>query len=249
MASIPAKGRRPETPRMLRAEEFDSMIADYVAGDLDASDNERFELALLANPAWADAVEAEQLLRAGMRELGHSEPGLWRAPSAATTETPKVSVLPVKRRLPRSTWISGGWALAATLGGAALLWNAEQRIDHLQQALHTAEAPQGGISVLRLDAMRSIDPQRPSLQLEPGRRTVLVEVPEGPNPIPAYRVRVLSGDAVVADVYPAVATPDGVVLITLPAALLRSGSYQAVLTAPGEGAPLGSYAFEVSESR
>lgn len=251
MASIPAKGRRQETHTVMGVEEFESMIADYVAGDLDASDNERFELALLANPAWADVVEAEQLLRAGMRELAHGEPELWRAPApaAAAAEAPKVSVLPAKRRLPRSTWISGGWALAATLGGAALLWNAEQRIDHLQQALHTAEAPQGGISVLRLDAMRSMDPQRPSLQLEPGRRTVLVEVPEGPNPIPAYRVRVLSGDAVVADVYPAVATADGVVLITLPTALLRSGSYQAVLTAPGEGAPLGSYAFEVRESR
>lgn len=245
MASIPSKGARPLSQRAMDVEEFESLIADYVAGDLDEAANERFELALLANPAWAEWVEAEQLLRAGMRELAHREPEVVRPPMAAPVAN--VSTLPARRRLPRSTWISGGWAMAATIGGAALLWNAQQRIDHLEQALHSAESPQGSISVLRLDEMRSIDARRPQLLLD-GSRTVLMEVPEGPNPIPAYRVRVLSGDSVVADVYPAVASVDGVVLVTLPAALLNVGSYQAVLTAPGEGAPLGSYAFDVRES-
>lgn len=247
MAPIPSKGARPLSQRAMDVEEFESMIADYVAGDLDEAASERFELALLANPAWAEWVEAEQLLRAGMRELAHREPGLVR-PVAPTPATSNVSTLPVRSKLPRSTWISGGWAMAATIGGAALLWNAQQRIDHLQLSLKSAEAPQGSISVLRLDEMRTIDAKRPQLLLDGSSRTVLMEVPEGPNPIPAYRVRVLSGDSVVADVYPAVASADGVVLVTLPAALLNVGSYQAVLTAPGEGAPLGSYAFDVREA-
>lgn len=242
MASIPSKGARPLSQRAMDVEEFESKIADYVAGDLDEAAAERFELALLANPAWAEWVEAEQLLRAGMRELAHREPGLVRPAAPAPN---KVSTLPTRTRLPRSTWISGGWAMAATIGGAALLWNAQQRIDHLQLTLQSAEAPQGSISVLRLDEMRTIDAKRPQLVLDGSSRTVLMEVPEGPNPIPAYRVRVLSGDSVVADVYPAVASADGVVLVTLPTTLLKAGSYQAVLTAPGEGAPLGSYAFDV----
>lgn len=244
MATIPSKGARPLSQRAMDAEEFESMIADYVGGNLDELASERFELALLANPAWAEWVEAEQLLRAGMRELVRQEP-LFVRPAAPAEAPNKVSTLPTRRKLPRSTWISGGWAMAATIGGAALLWNAEQRIDRLEVALQSAESPQGSISVLRLDEMRTIDAKRPQLLLDGNSRTVLMEVPEGPNPIPAYRVRVLSGDSVVADVYPAIASADGVVLVTLPTTLLRTGSYQAVLTAPGEGAPLGSYAFDV----
>lgn len=57
--------------------EFLARISDYVAGRLVDPEQARFEETLLANPDWAELVAAERLLRAGIRDLARSEPGLF----------------------------------------------------------------------------------------------------------------------------------------------------------------------------
>ena len=55
-------------------------MSDYVSGRLAAGAEARFEDALLGNPDLAQWVEAEQLLRAGVRQLAQQEPELFEAP-------------------------------------------------------------------------------------------------------------------------------------------------------------------------
>lgn len=236
-------GRSRSRGAQMQLEEFESLIADYVAGALEEPELSRFEEALLGNPSWAQWVEAEQLLRSGVRELARVEPEVFAPPKA----DPKIAEFPRRPRKSAATWLTGGWALAATIGGAALLWNAQTRIDQLQLDLNQAQAPVGDVRVLRLDDMRGLDPARPQLDLTGAAGRVLLELPQGPQALPAYRVRLLLNERVVADINPALAGSDGLVLVNLAANRMTPGSYQAVVTAADSDTPtLGSYAFDVA---
>lgn len=100
----------------------------YLDDTLDEAELERFELELFHNPDLVDAVEAERLLRLGMRSLAEI-PGVAESVYAAP---------------PRRYWPIA----AALLAGAALpslmLW---------QRGAVTPEA-EANVAVLRLDALR-----------------------------------------------------------------------------------------------
>lgn len=72
-------------PTGMELAEFEALMSDYANGRLAAGAVARFEEALLANPGWAEWVEAEQLLRAGVRQLAQQEPELFDAPDLSAS--------------------------------------------------------------------------------------------------------------------------------------------------------------------
>ncbi len=221
-------------------DEFERLISDYVAGDLDEPRLSRFEETLLANPQWAEWVEAEQMLREGVRELARREPAVFdNAPLPPT-------VLPLRPTRP-APWFSRGLALAATLTGAALLWNANHEISQLRSALAEAEAPTGEVAFIRFDDMRALGGQALTpISAPAAEANVLIEVPAGPQPLPAYRVRVLRDGAVSIDIASAGVSVEGMVTVALKGKLLKPGRYRLVMTdAAGGTMPVGSYEFTV----
>jgi hypothetical protein len=240
--------RTPHTPRFDRAidapphpmsmSEFELLIADYVAGQLDDPELSRFEVTLLANPQWAEWVEAEQMLRAGMRELAQQEPRLFATSPARVSE-----LQPPAPRARANHWWAGGLALAATLSGAALLWSAQRENQQLRDALAIAEAPSGDVAFIRLDAQRSIDNVSTAPISAPDANTsVLIELPAGPQPLEAYRVRLLRDGEVTVDIPRAGVSADGMITVALRGKRLTPGRYRLVVTdADGGTMPIGSY--------
>ena len=80
---LPVPDQLPPTGMELA--DFEGLMSDYVSGRLAAGAMARFEDALLANPGWAHWVEAEQLLRAGVRHLAQQEPELFDAPDLSAS--------------------------------------------------------------------------------------------------------------------------------------------------------------------
>lgn len=101
-------------------------IRAYLDDTLDEAELERFELELFHNPELVDAVEAERLLRLGMRSLGS-------LPAAAPPAAPAWRIWPIA---------------AAVLAGAA--------VPGLMLLRRSAPVEaQANVAVLRLDAPRS----------------------------------------------------------------------------------------------
>lgn len=226
--------------RPMPLDEFERLISDYVAGDLDEPQLSRFEETLLANPQWAEWVEAEQMLRDGVRELAGREPMVF----ASAPPTPAAVPLRPTRPAP---WFSRGLALAATLTGAALLWNANHEIRQLRSALAEAEAPNGDVAFIRFDDMRTLDsPALAPISAPAADANVLIEVPAGPQPLPAYRVRLLRDGEVTVDIASAGVSVEGMVTVALKGKFLKPGRYRLVMTdAAGGTMPVGSYEFTV----
>jgi len=221
-------------------DEFERLISDYVAGDLNEPQLSRFEETLLANPQWAEWVEAEQMLRDGVRELARREPMYF------DSAPPVPVVVPLRPARP-APWFSRGLALAATLTGAALLWNANHEIRQLRTALADAEAPTGDVAFIRFDDMRSPGSQSlPPIGAPAVDTNVLIEVPAGPQPLSAYRVRLLRDGEVKVDIASAGVSNEGMVTVALKGKLLKPGRYRLVMTdAAGGTMPVGSYEFTV----
>ncbi len=223
---------------------FESRVADYVAGDLSEEENERFEEAMLGNPEWAELVEAEQMLRDGIRALATTEPQLFEAPVNPAV-IPLVAAADGHAR--RRRWVSG-LAMAATVTFAALLVNARMQIHDLQSALGAAQSPSASVEFIRLDEMRgpgASDTLKHTLSSQ--LSTVVLEIPAGPSPLPAYRLRLLHAGRIVWDLSPAKPNDEGFLMISVPANTLAAGDYSAVLSAPDASAqPLASYAFNLS---
>ena len=221
-------------------DEFERLISDYVAGDLNEPQLSRFEETLLANPQWAEWVEAEQMLREGVRELARRDPMVFDSAPAAP------AVLPLRPARP-TPWFSRGLALAATLTGAALLCNANHEIRQLRAALANAEAPTGDVTFIRFDETRSLGSQSlPPISAPAADANVLIEVPAGPQPQDAYRVRLLRDGEVTVDIASAAVSIEGMVTVALKGKLLKPGRYRLVMTdATGGTMPIASYEFAV----
>lgn len=231
--------------RALEFHVFESRIADYVAGDLAADAQDAFEEALLANPDWAQWVEAEEMLRAGIRSLAINEPKLF---TDAAEARPSARPAAVERRPHRAQrWVSG-LALAATAMFAALFVNARQQVADLQSALSSAQAPRAEVEFIRLDEMRGIAASADAHTLPAQTATVVLEIPAGPTPLSAYRVRLLRDEEIIWDLSPARADAEGLLLISVPGAKLMPGKYRAVLSATSELAiPVSSYEFTLAK--
>lgn len=246
---IPPLRRRPvaappDIQRPMPLDEFEALISDYVAGDLAEPQLSRFEETLLAHPQLAEWVEAEQMLRDGVRELARQQPHVFAPSPQPAAPTPKQP-----RPAPRAkrAWLSQGLALAATLTGAALLWNAQTEIKQLRSALANAEAPSGEVSFIRFDELRSMD----ALTMLPisapsADANVLIELPAGPQPLSSYRVRLLRDGELSVDIPSAGVSSDGMVTVVLKGKLLNPGRYRLVMTdAAGGTMPIASYEFTV----
>lgn len=224
--------------RTIEFQVFESKIADYVAGNLAPADQESFEEALLANPDWAQWVEAEEMLRAGIRSLAAAEPQLFAAP----TVVPRVASPGERKGQRLQRWVSG-LALAATATFAALFVNTRQQLGELELALRDAQRPGVEVEFIRLDEMRGATAAGVRALPSPTAMVVL-EIPAGPTPLETYRVRVLRDQEIIWDLSPARADADGLLLISVPGALLKPGQYRAVLSATEELAiPVDSYEF------
>jgi len=230
--------------RTLEFQVFESRIADYVAGTLAPEHQDSFEEALLANPDWSQWVEAEEMLRAGIRSLAREEPQLFEV---APTRPASVAVPGVRAPARMHRWTTG-LALAATATFAALFVNTRQHVSDLQIALAHAQAPSAAVEFIRLDEMRGANASAIAARALPSPdATVVLEIPAGPNPLDAYRVRILRDDLVVWDLSPARADAEGFLLISVPGARLPPGNYRAVLSATSELAiPVGSYEFTLA---
>jgi|CXWL01.1.fsa_nt_gi hypothetical protein len=230
--------------RTLEFQVFESRIADYVAGTLGAVEQEAFEEALLANPDWAQWVEVEELMRSGIKTLAVTEPQLFLGASPQPALAPAAADTPLRWRGRGQRWLSG-IAIAATVTFAALFVQARQQIGELQGALDAAQSPIAQVAFIRLDEMRGAAPA-PSAQRPSDASTVVLEIPAGPDPLEAYRVRLLRDGEIVWDLSPVRADADGFLLISIPGAKLPAGKYRAVLTATAElSMPVGSYEFAV----
>lgn len=230
--------------RALEFQVFEARIADYVAGTLGADEQQAFEEALLENPDWLQWVEAEELLRSGIKLLAVKEPQLFLGARPQPTVAPAAAGIPSRWRGRGQRWLSG-IAIAATVTFAALFVQARQQIDELQGALDVAQNPIAQVAFIRLDEMRGATPA-PTAQHPSGASTVVLEIPAGPDPLDAYRVRLLRNGEIVWDLSPVSADAEGFLLISIPGAKLPAGKYRAVLTATAElSMPVGSYEFAV----
>lgn len=207
----------------ITAEIFERMIGDYVAGRLDDSQVQRFEIAMLANPQFAHWVEAELLLRAGVQHLADAEPELFSR-QLSVADAPRSTPLPWTQRQRR--W-RVGVALAASTAAAVLLWNAHGQIRELRMELHALQQPNADVRFLRLDTMRSLD-SATIAQLRtptPGSR-VLVEIPAGSDTSPRRSLRLYSGTRLVFANHSAITSADGFVHLDVPGAVLAEGDYR-----------------------
>jgi len=246
MEDMSAKGRPLRLVRHTAREwdlaHFDSRVADYVAGELSEEENDHFEEVMLANPEWAEIVETEQMLREGIRSLAAAEPQLFSASVPGVRHAAAADM-----RAPKRHWISA-LAMAATVTFAALLLNARMQITDLKSALGSAQAPSANVEFLRLDEMRGPgEPQKLVHALPAKPSMIVLEIPAGPAPLAAYRLRLLHAGKIVWDLAPASANDEGFLMVSVPTAALVPGDYSAVLSAPDDSAlPIASYAFTLA---
>lgn len=182
-------------------------IRAYLDDALDDAELERFELELFHNAELVDAVEAERLLRLGMRSLDSLPPAPVEPDPAAAT----VNAAARARRI---------WPLAAAvLAGAAL-----PGLMLLQRdAPGEAEA---NVAVLRLDTPRSGSAEALLLAPADAPRLVLQIPLLAQSGVDAYEL-VLEGGSrrlTVSDLHP---RSDGMVAVAIRSERLPPGSYTA----------------------
>jgi hypothetical protein len=185
-------------------------IRAYLDDTLDEEALERFELELFSDPLLLDAVEAERLLRQGLRDLDAEllERVQRLSPVITTVATPAPAATPPRAASPLKLVAM----LLIGLIPAGFLW--------------LREAPTAGINNVHTAQLGQLRGSTLRLQLPPQAENLMLQIPQlAQDGVTDYRVEIQGPGAVRAYGEKLVPGINGQLSFTVPAAQLSGGDY------------------------